>query len=370
MSDRVVDEMSYSPGLSCQERDAAVKRVLRGGSLTDARLQHYCARLDARFHSFVRCCPSPQWAPGLVLHGDLRSQHERYLPMEEIVPALAHLCRTSCLYPVDPDKVAPFSAASWPDFLSRLQLSPFVFNPAALLRRLAAEESLRHAFLWSLFIPRSYGGSFGRYPLQAAFLARWLADSRERLGGSAAILDAACGCGEGTYEAAEAALAHGYAREATRVDGTTLEPLELLSAAFGYYPNDPGRAAVFSSRVGPFLSRGGGRMARFCREDVCLAAGEGERYDAVICNGLLGGPLLHEREPLARAIGSLVSRLKPGGILLVADCFHEGWKKRAQGEVLSLLGDHMLEIVAAGEGVAGIRNVSAARPRRGRRQSP
>jgi len=363
------DRGSYFPSLAGEELEGARKRLLRGGSLMDTRLLRSCEMLDERFRSFAGCCPAPQWAPGLILQGELRSQHELYLPMDEIVPAFAHLCRTSCLYPVDTDTISLFSAGSWPDFLSRLQFAPFIFNPAVLLRRLATEEALRHAFLHALFIPRSYGGSFGRYPLQNAFLAAWLADARERLSASLTILDAACGCGEGTYEAGETVLEQGYVREATRVDGTTLEPLELLSAAFGYYPNDPGRAALFKSMVGPFLDAGGGMMVRFSREDIRNHSEQGAGYDVILCNGLLGGPLLHGRDQLARAIGSLLSRLKPGGILLVADCFHQGWKKE-QGEIISLLRDNMLEIVAAGEGVAGIKSGSATRPTRGRRQNP
>jgi len=304
------------------------------------------------------------------MQGDLRSQHELYLPMDEIVPAFAHLCRISCLYSVDTGTIPLFSAGSWPDFLSRLQLSPLIFNPASLLSRLATVQALRHAFLYALFIPRSYGGSFGRYPRQAAFLAKWLADARERLSGSASLLDAACGCGEGTYEAAKILLGQGYLPEATRVDGSTLEPLELLAAAFGYYPNDPGRADSFKSRVGPLLETGGGRMIRFFREDVRKSPEQAERYDVVICNGLLGGPLLRGRGELSRAVGALSGRVNPGGLLMIADCFHGGWKKREQGEVISLLRDHLFEIVEAGEGVAGIRSGSTTLPRRVHRQNP
>lgn len=366
----IIEEISFPPGLAVAELDNALKLLLRGGSLMNSRLQRYCARLDERFRIYADYCPVSQWSPGLALHGELRSQHELYLPMDEILPAFAHLCRTSCLYAVDTETIPLFSAGSWPDFLSRLQLSPLDFNPASLLRRLATDETLRRAFLWGVFIPRSYGGSFGRYPRQAAFLAKWLADARERLSASAALLDAACGCGEGTYEAAEILLEQGYLPEVTRVDGSTLEPLELLAAAFGYYPNDPGRAASFKSRVGPFLDTVGGRMIRFFQEDVCTPHDQGERYDVVICNGLLGGPLLHGREELSRAVGALAGRVKPGGIMLVADCFHDGWKKRGQGEVISLLRDHLLEIVDAGEGVAGVKSGSVDHPRIARRQSP
>ncbi len=361
-------EMMFFPDLSGKGLDDALSRLLRRGSLLDDRIERSCERLGDRFRTYVDRAPVPQWAPGLLLQGDMRSLHELYLPMAELRPPFVHLCRKSCLYPVDLNATALFSASSWPDFLARLQLDPLIFNPARLLRHLAEEEPFRHAFLCALFIPRSYGGSFGRYPRQADFLATWLARNRERLAGSAAVLDAACGCGEGTYEVLELLLGQGYARESLRVAGSTLEPLELLAAAFGSYPNDPQRAVAFKERVGVLL--GEGRAIRFFREDIRHPAAPDERYDVILCNGLLGGPLFHSRERLAEGVKSLADRLEPGGVLLVADRFHGGWKMKQQGALLSLLRENLLEVVEAGEGIAGIKSGSAAHPRRARRQSP
>jgi chemotaxis methyl-accepting protein methylase len=366
----VCDNMIFAPDLSAEGLRAALAVLLRGGNLLDPYLQRSCACLDERFRTFVRFAPVPQWAPGLKLNGEVRAQHELYLPMAEIVPPLLRLCRASCLYPNETGAHTLLAALSWPDFLSRLQLAPLVFNPAELLRQLAVGEKFRHAFLCALAIPRSYGGSFGRYPRQSAFLGDWLATNRARLAGGIALLDAACGCGEGTYEAAEVLLAQGYSRESSRVDGTTLEPLELVAAAFGSFPNDPARGAAFRARIASLQRVRGGGMIRFSREDICRPADLPERYDVIVCNGLLGGPLLHGKESLAIAVRSLVARLKPGGVLLVADRFHQGWKMTQQGELLSLLRENLCEVVDAGEGVAGIKSGTAGRPRRDRRRSP
>ncbi|HZV82303.1 MAG TPA: chemotaxis protein CheR [Geobacteraceae bacterium] len=363
-------ETMFLPDFSGKGLEDALQRLLRGGTLLDSRIERSCARLDDRFRTYVNRAPVPQWAPGLLLQGDMRSWHELYLPMDEIRPPFVHICRMSCLYSVNLGGTALFSAPSWPDFLARLQLNPFIFNPALLLRRIAVEEKFRHAFLCALFIPRSYGGSFGRYPLQTAFLETWLARNRERLSGFVTLLDAACGCGEGTYEAAEILLEQGYAPEAISVFGSTLEPLELIAAAFGSYPNDPQRAAVFRAKAGVLLDNGVGRSIRFFREDISHPAAQGKRYDVILCNGLLGGPLFHGKEQLAKGVKSLVDRLNPGGILLAADRFHRGWKMAQQGELLSLLRENRLEVIDAGEGVAGVKSESAARPRRVRRQSP
>lgn len=370
MACREIGEMTFAPDFSGKGLGEALEKLLRGGNLLDARMERHCARLDDRFRTYVDLAPVSQWAPGLLLQGDMRSLYELYLPMEEIIPPLAHLCRLSCRYPVNIPAIAPFAALSWADFLARLQFASPGFNPANLLRRIALDETSRFAFLSALFIPRSYGGSFGRYPMQAAFLAEWLTRNRERLAGTVALLDAACGCGEGTYEAAELLLARGFARDSLRVSGTTLEPLELVAAAFGGFPNDPPRAAAFRARVAPILHACGKSMIRFSREDISRLIDLKERYDVILCNGLLGGPLLHGRETLATAVLSLVARLRPGGVLLVADRFHQGWKMKQQGELLSLLRENLPEVVAAGEGVAGLKTGSAAPPRRARRQSP
>lgn len=363
-------EMSFSPDLSTAALGGTLQRILRRGSLLDQRLVRYCAELEARFRSFAATCPAPEWAPGLLLSGSMRNQYEIYLPMAEIRPAFAYLCRIACLYEIDIKGLRAFAALSWPDFLVRIQPLPVIVNPAAFIRQLAECESFRYAFLAAVFIPKSYGGCFERYPLQKAFLRHWLATGRENGTVSVTLLDAACGCGEGTYELAELLLEQGYLIGASTIHGTTLDPLELVAAAHGSFPHDPLRAAAFRDRVQPLLAGGAGGVIRFFCEDICNPVDPTVRYDVILCNGLLGGPLLHGKEQLAKAVCLLAGRLNPGGILLVADCFHQGWKMAQQEEMLSLLRENMLEVVAVAEGFAGVKSGSAARPRRVRRQNP
>lgn len=363
-------EFIFSPDLSPGSDEAALRKLLRGGDLMDRYLRRYCERLDERFAVYLARFPAVQWAHGLRLSGEIRSQHEVYLPMEEIVPPFAHLCRCSCRYPVDTDGVRLFASPSWPDFLSRLRADIALFNPATLLQRLAADDGVRRRFLFNAFIPPSFGGGFGRYPRQTVYLSHWLAANRERLSAGARVLDAACGCGEGTYEVAELLLDNRYSADATRVHGSTLEPLELVAAAFGARPDDPARGALFRERIKPLLHGGGSGMILFYREDVCMPEHSRSGFDVILCNGLLGGPLLHGRGKLAQAVSSLAARLRPGGVLLAADSFHEGWKKKQQGELVALLRENLLHVVDAGEGVAAIRSGSAAHPRRDRRRIP
>jgi hypothetical protein len=80
------------------------------------------------------------------------------------------------------------------------------------------------------------------------------------------------------------------------------------------------------------------------------------RYDVVVCNGLLGGPLLHEQSALDAAVGWLALRLKKGGILLAADRFHAGWRRVIPlAELKSLFVRHGIRCLELPEGVGGIR---------------
>lgn len=342
----------------------------RGGEITDRRLSGYCKRLTERFRLFASTCPAPCWAPGLRLTHEMHLQYELFLPMEDILPALTYLCRRASLNESIPLGAPLFAAQSWPDFLQRIWPFSSTVNPAGLLRKSAVCEKYRFGLLAALSIPKSYGGAFGRYPLQLAFLRRWLSENRCRLAGTVTVLDAACGCGEGSYEVAEILCELGFSKGASRICGVTLEPLELFAAAHGSFPNDAMRAKGFVERVCPILNRGGGEMLRFFRADILNPGSIDGEFDVILCNGFLGGPLLHQKESLSAAMGALVAKLRVGGLLLTADHFHEGWRKKTQGEIVSLLKGYGLEIVEAGEGVSGVRRAPVTRPRTVLRRIP
>jgi hypothetical protein len=81
------------------------------------------------------------------------------------------------------------------------------------------------------------------------------------------------------------------------------------------------------------------------------------RFDVILCNGLLGGPILHEQESLERAIGNLAELLAPDGILLAADSFHGGWKQKCpQSELRALFEKKQLKTFEAGEGIGGLKS--------------
>lgn len=359
-----------APDFNEAARVLSMARFFRGGDITDRRLSDYCKRLTERFKLFVSTCPAPCWAQGLHLTQEIRLQYELFLPMAEILPAFVYLCRRASMDESMPLGTSLFAAQSWPDFLQRIMPFSAPVNPAELLHKCAVCEQYRFGLLAALSIPRSYGGAFGRYPMQLAFLRKWLSENRSRLAGAVTVLDAACGCGEGSYEVAELLDELGFSRNSSRICGATLEPMELMAAAHGSFPNDEARAFKFIARAAPILGMGGSEMIRFCRADILEPGGIVGEFDVILCNGFLGGPLLNQKETLSAAIGALVGRLRVGGLFLASNRFHTGWRKKMQGEVVSLLKRYSFEIVAAGEGVAGIRREPAALPRRARRRIP
>jgi SAM-dependent methyltransferase len=347
---------SVTPDLSPAALETTLARLLVPGVIVDSDIERRCRQLDARHKNFVSTCPVPEWAPGLKIAAEMRRQYELYLPLAEIRAAIAAFCKLACRYDPLLATTAVATALSWPDALAGLQPLPVSVNPAGLLRRLALSAPFRYAFLASLFIPKSFGGSFNRYPLQTDFRNQWLAANKERLSGRIAILDAACGTGEGTYEAAEA-IAQLEFSPASLIDGRTIEPLELAAAAHGWFPEDTKRARAFRERVERLLASGAGRMIRFSREDLCEPQERHDSYDLILCNGFLGGPLLHRQVKLARVIGFLAQRLNTGGILLAADHFHGGWKQATPSAAITqVLTASGLQTVEAGEGIGAVKN--------------
>ncbi|GFO53502.1 hypothetical protein GMSM_05090 [Geomonas sp. Red276] len=227
-------------------------------------------------------------------------------------------------------------------------------DPAPALTALVRDENFRRELLFALFLPRHFGGSFDRYPLQRAWVTGWLREERGRLGGRVRLLDSACGSGEGSYCLAEAVLAAGYRPEASLVTASTLEEFELFAGAHGFLPHDRQREREYRARVAPIINQSG-LVMEFRLEEVGMLADRGA-FDVVVCNGLLGGPLLHEENELARAVHGLAERVAPGGVLLAADRFHAGWRRQVPLEMLKgMLVKEGLELMEVKEGIGGRR---------------
>ena len=325
------------------------------GSLSDGDLNSRIDRLARRFRLYTELSPHGLWAPGLVISREMRLAAEFYLPLEEIARAIRRLMVLSLKVDRSPTAQVLDRYPSWLDVIQGLYPLVRDVNPAIILRRLMSDSWFRNRFLFALSLPRHYGSRFNRYPGQAAFLRNWLENSR--LTGMVRCLDAACGSGEGTYGLALLLRDSGFAPEQLMIHGATIEPLELFAAAHGWFPHDPVRQEAFRRHIDLLFADTTAKRMAFFREDL---AGDptspGKGYDIILCNGLLGGPLMNSRDSLEKAVESLCARLRPGGLLLAADHFHGGWKKRVPaGGLKRMLAGYGLNTFEGGEGITGVK---------------
>ncbi len=331
-------EQSFRPSLSPDESKKNLSTLLVCGTIQSSALDSAIKRLDKRFQSYCALYPHGLWAPGLVITGEMRGITEQYLPMTEIRSAFRHFFSLALRYPLS-DENNPFRVATnWLDLLQRLRLSKEAVNPAVLLEKLIVDESFRIRFVFSALLPNHHGGTFSRYPDQLNFLEGWIAPRKDFLSQEARCLDAACGTGEGAYDVAGLLLKCSIPSRAQQVHGCSLEPLEVFTAAHGYFPHEPERGERFRSITGQlFTAQATCRMLFFQDNIMRQPTQEEKPYDIILCNGLLGGPFLHGQDMLECAIAALTKRLKAGGILLAADRFHGGWKKDSPPGLIELI---------------------------------
>ena len=322
-------QLSFTPTPDREEARLRLERLLVPGSLLDPYLAGRIDRLARAFASFVSSYPLPLWAPGLVTDNEMRGLSEALFPMDGVRPLFDLLLRRGCRF--EPFLTGSYlhSSATWLDLLQRLQPPIPSANPATLLLELARDHEARTRFLFSLMLPHHFGGGFDRYPQQSLWLSSWLRERMGRFPGGIRVLDSACGSGEGTYQVAGLVAAAGPGGRGSEVHGSTLEQIELFAAAHMFFPHD--------------LDRVGSAPVR-------------EPYHLVLCNGLLGGPLMHDPGQLACAFAGLAARLAPGGVLVAADRFHAGWRLRVPvGTLTALMRQHGLTPLEVPEGIAGVK---------------
>lgn len=320
-------------------------------------------RLHILFKIYADTCPVPLPAPGLIVTPEIRNQCQCYLPVSEVAAAFYSLYRSALTYPPVLSSTPFHKALSWADVFFTLppniQISA---NPARLLEVLLADRTLLTEFLFASFLPSRFYKGFGRYPGQRECIGKWLT---ERNRSTVYCLDTACGTGEGAYDLAILLSELGFSPEKIHIDGWTLEPLEVWAAATRRIPHDRQREMELRKATSSFLEKGYIRHILFSCRDILRPAspstitedGETRRYDIILCNGLLGGPILHEREQLELATGNLAQLLAPNGILLAADSFHAGWKRKCpQSELRAVFKKNHLKSFEAGEGLGGLKS--------------
>ena len=341
---------SLLPSLEREGASANLDKLIPA-ELDPNRFRVAIRRLQDRFGIYASTCPAPPIAPGLIVTPEIRHQSEIYLPIAEIAGVFYRLYRAALNHPPILSSTPFHSALSWADVFvglpPRLQFSA---NPALLLERLLSERDLLEEFLLASFLPRRFYGGFGRYPRQRAYLRHWLGQQPQK---QLRCLDAACGTGEDCFGLADLLFEVGYAAEKMWIEGWTLEPLEVWAAAHGSFPHDHRREAVFRKEIANIFQREqAGRMVFRCA-DLTIPP-PAEAFDLILCNGLLGGPIVNQASSLEQVVSNLSGLLAPGGILLAADSFHGGWKQKCPQQMLRTLFEaHGLRAFEAGEGLGG-----------------
>jgi chemotaxis methyl-accepting protein methylase len=315
------------------------------------RFQHAICSLHSRFSTYVRTSPTPFPAAGLIITPEIRAQSELYLPVAEISAIFTRLYCAALSYPPILSSTSFHSAISWADCFVGLQPQfQRSANPARLLESLLDDPNLLSRFLFASFLPdRFYGGKV-RYPEQQKFITTWL---ETRTAPTIRCLDAACGSGEDTYALARHLLEWGFSVNTLQIEGWTLDPLEVWAATHRRFPHDPQREALFRERTAWLSDREAQGIIHFRCRDLLEAPSE-KPFDLILCNGLLGGPIINRREDIERVVAQLAGLLAPGGVLLAADRFHGGWKQKCPQSELQALFEHQgLEGVSLGDGIGG-----------------
>jgi len=343
---------SLSPSLESGDACANLGRLLAPEIYAD-RFRCAIQRLQNRFEIYAATCPAPLIAPGVIVTPELRLQSESYLPLAEITAAFNRLYHSALRYPPTLSSTPFYNSLSWADVFAGLPPRfQFAVNPARLLDNLLGNQALLQEFLFASFLPRRFYGSFGRYPQQTTFVRQWL---EQRQGKPLRGLDAACGTGEESYALAGLLFELGYAAEQIQIEGWTLEPLEVWVAAHCSLPHDRQRERLFRQETGRLLENGYAVRIHFCCADLNDPPAA-EPFDLILCNGLLGGPILNRLPELERVMANLAGLLAPGGILLIADSFHKGWKQKCpQHQLRAFLEMNGLSTFQAGEGIGGLK---------------
>lgn len=340
------------PLLAADARRDVVRTVVRGGDLLTPEFVRALDRLAMAFTTLCAYYPFGCWRQGLVVTAEMHRLVEQYLPLAEVWRAWRGVVTASIAPPVSmfPGEGA---AASWLAILERLDLA-VPMAPHLLLGRMLRDEEFREKVLFAWYLPRHHGGGFNRYPAQLVWLRQWLGQRRARGVRDIKCLDAACGSGEGTYELAALLAEVGFYPHATVVRGSTLQPLEVVAAALAHFPHDPEREQEYRQQLTTLLPRAATAQVTFRPEDLRQPVADPDHYDLILCNGLLGGPLLHDRLELQQVLRGLVARLRVGGILLADDRFHAGWHRAVpRAELAGMLVNSGLRLLPLASGVGG-----------------
>lgn len=279
-------------------------------------------KLQLAFESYCRFCSPPWAAPGLKLTPEIIIQSELWLPLNTIRPIFYHILRSFLSYkPIFSS--TPFANAScWFSIVSRFPhwLANYD-NPANLLRQIIFNEDFRHRFMFWIFMPqRYYGANSNRYPQQMEILSNWM--KKRSKTDPLRCLDAVCGDGTALYAWHEILIKSGFNNQMIHCEGWALDPLECWAAAYKTSGCNQFQYNTKSSAV-TVKGRLIFRAVDFLKPKFAM----GNKFDLIFCNGLLGGPIVHTSKQMQIVVDFLIKLLSQKGIIVIADHFHDGWRK-------------------------------------------
>lgn len=247
----------------------------------------------ARKENYLAHFPAPWWAQDLIISPQFRANYECWLPYSEFRRTLA--CVARAFLPNEEWMPLPLrrnAYLSLPDLWAAM--------PPEIAGKLEFTEEELLPLFCAMADPPRFGTTAGRYPQQLDYLKQNAKDGM-------AILDVGCGVGINTLEIASAL-------PTAKVTGITPEHLEVWMATNRCLPHDSKRQRVMDAMTGT----------------ACFQFGSAEKfsgsYDAIVCNGLIAGRFFNGDSQYRSFLECCRNSLRPGGILLIADHFHDGFR--------------------------------------------
>jgi len=350
---------SFKPSLDPKIASAHLSQLI-ASAVSPEPFKNHLRRLRTMFDAYAKTCPAPWPAPGLMVTPEDIYRSELWLPLSSIEPVFRKFYHVALRYTPILSSCPIATASSWSSVVATFPaFCGLSADPSFLLERLLKDSDIRTKFLCWAFMPRRfYGKGSGRYPDQTKYILEFLAKRRGR---KVRILETACGDGGGVYQLAGLLLEQGWRPEEFLLRGWSLDPLEIWAAAHIQFPNDPPRENYYKNAFKHILTRDVRNRILFSSKNLAdrltlCSSKEKPEFDLIICNGLLGGPIINESHRLKIIVHNLARLLRPGGLLLAANHFHAGWKKhRSLNETEHVLRECGLRIFIAGEGLGGLK---------------
>ena len=296
-------------------------------------------RLGRLFGVYALTSPSPLPASNLRITTEIRLQSEFYLPVSQVRKTAYRIYRAA-LSTEPVFNSTPFhSCPSWADCFSSLPgWLQFSSNPSRLFSNLLSDRELFHKFIFHSFIPSRFNGQgAGRYPEQQFIIKEHLSRLKSAGKNVIRVLDAACGTGEGTWELALLLSEAGFDRGSAELHGWTVDPLEVWAAENTTLPHDYERTVRYKKSVEKLSRFPEATVPIFTAINLLNYKASPEPFDLIVCNGLIGGPIIGTINETKIILQNFQRISKPASTILIADSFHEGWKKKLPAMIIRAL---------------------------------